>query len=59
MVKHSYSDGPGGVRYFVRPPYKAEPKTKPKPKPSTPPSTPTPKPTESEDAKEVKTILKM
>lgn len=58
MVKHSYSDGPGGVRYFVRPPYKAEPKTKPKPKPSTPPSTPTPKPTESEDAKEVKTILK-
>lgn len=58
LVKHSYSDGPGGVRYFVRPPYKAEPKPKPKPKPSTPPSTPTPKPTESEDAKEVKTILK-
>lgn len=58
MVKHSYSDGPGGVRYFVRPPYKAEPKPKPKPKPSTPPSKPTPKPTEAEEAKEVKTILK-
>lgn len=65
LVRHSYSDGPGGVRYFVRPPYKAEPKPKPKPKPSTPPkdtsttpSTPTPKPTETEEAKEVKTVLK-
>ncbi|PNZ79550.1 CHAP domain-containing protein [Staphylococcus petrasii] len=65
LVKHSYSDGPGGVRYFVRPPYKAEPKPKPKPKPSTPPkdtstapSKPTPKPTETEEAKEVKTVLK-
>lgn len=63
LVKHSYSDGPGGVRYFVRPPYKAEPK-KPKPKPTEPDKPKdnntgtTPKPSDTEEAKEVKTILK-
>ncbi|PTI21308.1 glucosaminidase domain-containing protein [Staphylococcus warneri] len=31
-VKHTYSDGPGGVRYFVRPPYSPEIK-KPDPQP--------------------------
>lgn len=63
LVKHSYSDGPGGVRYFVRPPYKAEPK-KPKPKPTEPDKPKdnntgtTSKPSATEEAKEVKTILK-
>lgn len=32
-IRHTYSDGPGGVRYFVRPPYAPEIK-KPSPKPS-------------------------
>lgn len=59
LVKHSYSDGPGGVRYFVRPPYKSEPKKTTPPKDTgTKPTTPTPKPTETEKAKEVKTVLK-
>ncbi len=31
-IKHTYSDGPGGVTHFVRPPYKAEKKTKTNPK---------------------------
>ena len=26
-IRHTYSDGPGGVRYFVRPPYAPEIKT--------------------------------
>lgn len=38
-VNHDYS-GRGGSLYFVRPPYKAEPKPKPKPKPTPKPSTP-------------------
>ncbi|NUI83539.1 glucosaminidase domain-containing protein [Staphylococcus borealis] len=59
LVKHSYSDGPGGVRYFVRPPYKSEPKKTTPPKDTgTKPTTPKPKPTETEEAKEVKTVLK-
>ena len=62
-VTHDYS-GRGGNLYFVRPPYKAEPK-KPKPKPTEPdkpkdtstptkPTTPTTKPEE----KETKTVVK-
>lgn len=61
-VNHDYS-GRGGSLYFVRPPYKSEPK-KPKPKPTEPDKPKdnntgtTPKPSDTEEAKEVKTILK-
>lgn len=65
-VTHDYS-GRGGNLYFVRPPYKAEPK-KPKPKPTEPdkpkdtstptkPTTPT-TPTTKPEEKETKTVVK-
>ena len=57
LVKHNYNDGPGGVRYFVRPPYKAEPKNsssdnKDDTKPTTP-TTPTTPPKEDDKNKTV------
>ncbi|MGZ9788917.1 glucosaminidase domain-containing protein [Staphylococcus hominis] len=61
LVKHSYYDGPGGVKYFVRPPYKAEPKpSKPTGSTTTKPSKPTTptKPTTTPTTPKKETVLK-